>query len=135
MNFIKLNRAKCKVLLLGRGNTQRQYRLGDDWTGRSPAQEDLVILLDEKLDVKQQQPRKPIMVGLCNSEVYKLMLGQQVEGGYFPLYSALIIPHPEYCVQLWSPQYTKDMALLKHLQRKATKMIRRLGHLSCEGRL
>lgn len=59
------------------------------------------------------------------------MLGQQVEGGY----SALIIPHPEYCVQLWSPQYTKDMDLLKHIQRKATMMIRRLEHISCEGRL
>lgn len=54
VNFLKLNRAKCVVLHLGRGNTQCQYSLGDDWTGSSPAQEDLVILLDEKLDVKQQ---------------------------------------------------------------------------------
>lgn len=54
VNLMKFNRAKCKVLHLGQDNTQCQYRLRDDWTGSSPAQEELVILLDEKLDVKQQ---------------------------------------------------------------------------------
>lgn len=44
VNLMKFNRAKCKVLHLGRGNTQCQYRLVDDLTGSSPAQEDLVIL-------------------------------------------------------------------------------------------
>lgn len=54
VNLMKFNRDKYKVLNLGRGNTQCQYRLRDDWTESSPAQENLVILLDEKLNVKQQ---------------------------------------------------------------------------------
>ena len=43
-------------------------------------------------------------------------------------------PHG-YSVQLWSPQYTKDMDLLEQVQKAATKMIRGMEQLSYEERL
>ena len=52
-----------------------------------------------------------------------------------PLCSAPVRHHLESCVQLWSPQHRTDIDLLGQFQRRATKMIRGLEHLSCEKRL
>ena len=44
-------------------------------------------------------------------------------------------PHLQYRVQVWGPQYWKDVELLERVQRRATKMIKGLEHLLYKDRL
>jgi len=133
VNRMKFNKAKCKVLHLGWGSPKHKYRLGGEWLESSPEEKDLGILVDEKLNMSRQwlaAQKDNCILGCIKSSV-----ASRSKEGILPLYSALVRPHLEYCVQLWGRQHRKDMDVLERVQRRATKMIRGLEYLSYEDRL
>ncbi|GAB0193935.1 hypothetical protein GRJ2_001858800 [Grus japonensis] len=114
---MKFTTAKGKVLHMGWGNPKHNYRLGREWIESSPEEKDLGVLGGNNLNMTQQcalaAQKANRVLGCIPSSV-----SSRSREGILPLYSALMRPPLQYCVQLWGPQDKKDMELLERVQRR-----------------
>jgi len=107
VNLMKINKAKCMVLHLshlGRGNPQRQYRLGDERIESSPTEDSGIVVCENCLSQQRvlAAQKASCILGCTRS------LASRSREVILPLYSALARPQLESCVQLLGPQHKKD---------------------------
>ncbi|KAK4828719.1 LOW QUALITY PROTEIN: hypothetical protein QYF61_000557 [Mycteria americana] len=112
-NCMRFNKAKCKVLHLGHNNPMQRYRLGEEWLESCLAEKDLGVLANIWLNMSQQcsqvaKKANSILACIKNSVASRTF---------------------------WAPHYKRDLEVLEHVQRRATKLVKGLEHKSDEERL
>ncbi|PKU46192.1 rna-directed dna polymerase from mobile element jockey- hypothetical protein [Limosa lapponica baueri] len=108
-NGMSFNKAKCRVLHLGHNNSLQRYRLGAVWLESCPAEKDLGVLVDSRLNMSQQRAQvakkaNSILACIRNST-------------------------------FWATYHKKHIEVLERVQRRATKLVRGLENKSYEERL
>ncbi|TRZ26217.1 hypothetical protein HGM15179_000829 [Zosterops borbonicus] len=124
----EINNSKCSLLPLTRNNPMGQHRLRAELLGSSSVEKDLGMLVDTKLSLSQQC----VLVAKKANGILgciRKSIGSRSREGILPLYSSLVRPDLECCVQFWD-QCKKDKELLDTVQWRPMEIIRALEHLS-----
>ena len=131
---MEFNVDKCKIMHLGHNNPKATYSMGGSNLQETEEERDLGVIIDNKLDfgshIRSIVGKANKVLGMIKVSFSCLNIPMM-----YNLYTALVRPLLEYCVQVWSPYKKKYINLIEKVQRRATRMVPSLKKLKYNQRL
>jgi len=119
---MKFNINKCKVMHIGRHNSEHKYYMRGQLLESVKEEKDLGIWFSSDMKVSQQCS-KACSKAYRMSELIKKTIENKSKEVMLRLYKSLVCPHVDHCSSAWSPHYVKDKIQVEKVQRRFTKMI------------
>ena len=132
--MLYFNVKKCKVIHFGPKNCCYDYQLNGQTLTKVETEKDLGIIISHDLKIKENVAyhvkKANKMLGLIRRTFSFLN-----KDSFLALYKAYVRPQLEYCQQACHPYLIKDIEELENVQRRATKLVQSIEHLSYEERM
>ena len=131
---LKFNRDKCNVMHIGRKNPCYNYTMSGSTLSTTSQEKDLGIIISSNMKPSAQVTKAAASANSMLGRIKHTFTCLDRET--LPaLYKALVRPRMEFAIQAWSPYLRKDISKLERVQRRATKLIPSIAHLTYQERL
>jgi ribonuclease P/MRP protein subunit RPP40 len=114
---------KCKVMHFGYNNSKSTYEMNWKDLEEISEERDLGVIVQQDLKWSKQCSKS---VSTANRilGMIKISFCYLNKDVVLKLYTSLVRPHLEYCLQAWRPYLKKDIELIEGIKRRATKLIK-----------
>ena len=128
------NVSKCQIMHYGKNNPRYLYHINGTLLSETKTYKDLGVNISNDLKVKHH-------IDICVAEangilgMIKRTFNHIDKDIFLMTYKTFVRPILEYCQEIWSPYLVKDIEKIESVQRRATKLVPQIKHLSYEERI
>ncbi len=116
------NISKCKVMHMGKNNTQYPYTMGGQLLKKTTSERDVGITVDNSGKPESQCAKAAKTASVVLGQISRAF-SYRDKKTFIRLYVQYVRPHLEFACQAWSPWTTKDVETLEKVQQRAVKMV------------
>ena len=132
------NFKKCKHLHIGSRTDPATYTMNSGTETieieKVNCEKDLGVIIDQALNFSKHISTKVSKANQNLGIIFRTFTYMDTDM-FLNLYKSIVRPHIEYAVTVCAPLYKKDMITIENVQRRATKLVTSIKHLSYQERL
>ena len=133
-NTLPLNVQKCNVLYFGHQNSKCPYSIRGVNIVSADITRDLGVIIDSSLSFKQHIEDVARKARRLNGFIFRTFRSRDANV-LLPVFKAVVRPCLEFATPVWNPHSAYGTQLLENVQKRFTRCIRGMGHVSYDERL